>query len=30
MGLGESIGTVYLADYGIAMKNDEKYEDSYL
>ena len=27
MGLGESKGTVYLADYGIAKKNDEKYEE---
>ena len=27
MGLGESKNTVYLADYGIAKKNDEKYEE---
>ena len=27
MGLGESEGIVYLADYGIAKKNDEKYEE---
>ena len=27
MGLGESKGTVYLADYGIAKNNDEKYEE---
>ena len=29
MGLGESKGTVYLADYGIAKKNDEKYEEDF-
>ena len=29
MGLGESKTTVYLADYGIAKKNDEKYEEDF-
>ena len=29
MGIGESKGTVYLADYGIAKKNDEKYEEDF-
>ena len=29
MGIGESKGTVYLADYGLAKKNDEKYEEDF-